>query len=264
MRSLFILLVLLICSFPVSALAMGGDGCGAGSCKDCHTLDVPEAAKILGDGVDKVHSVRFSEMPGVWRVEVEKEGNRFPLYIDFSKQYVVAGNIIRLKDRANVTIEEGRSTGDAGPRKVDLKQIPLEDAFYIGDPMAQYKAIVFTDPRCPYCARLHGELRKAVKMEPNVGFYIKLYPLKMHPDAYPLSKTLICRGDAGLLDRVYEGESIEPADCDKASAIDANLELVKKLGINSTPTIILPDGTVRPGARPADQVIDMVVKAGRG
>ncbi len=258
----WILPVLLFVLYAAPAMAFMSEGCGAGSCSDCHSLKSDEAAGLLGAGIDKVISVRFSEMPGVWRVEVEKDGTRFPLYIDFSKKYVVAGNIIRLKDRANITVGEGRPQPEAR-RKVDLAAIPLDDAFLIGDPMAQYKAIVFTDPRCPYCARLHGEMRKAVKMDPNVAFYIKLFPLKMHPDAYPLSKTLICRDDPTLLDRVYAGESLEPVDCKEAAAIDANLELVKKLGINSTPTLILPDGTVLPGARSAEDLLEIVRRAGR-
>ena len=102
-------LVMLAVSVPLllaGALPAGAftaDGCGAGSCASCHSLDQKEAAKILGELVDKVNKVEFAEIPGMWLVEVEKGPNKVPVYIDFSKKYLVSGNVIRLDDRENVT-----------------------------------------------------------------------------------------------------------------------------------------------------------------
>jgi thiol:disulfide interchange protein DsbC len=256
MRFLLCFSIMLMLSGP--AWGFMSEGCGAGSCRDCHSLEKSEAEKLLEDGVDKVVSVEFSEMPGVWRVEVEKAGNRFPLYLDFSKQYVVAGNIIRLKDKKNITLasaDKERVEGQEKVAKVDIGRIPLDDALLLGDPMAERKAIVFTDPLCPYCERLHGEMHRAIKKDPNVAFYIKFFPLKMHPESYGLSKTLVCKKDIGLLDRVFAGDRPPQAECEEAAAIDANLLLVKELGIVSTPTLILPDGTLKPGSRSADDLL---------
>lgn len=259
MKYFFGVLVLLMLSNPVWGFMP--EGCGAGTCQDCHSLEQSEAETLLADGVDKVLSVEFSEMPGVWRVDVEKAGNRFPLYLDFSKKYVVAGNIIRLEDKTNITLAAAEKTAAEQQKKtdkLDISKIPLDDALLLGDPMAEHKAIVFTDPLCPYCERLHGEMHRAIKMDPNVAFYIKLFPLKMHPEAYGLSKTLVCKKEVSLLDQIFAGARPPQAECTEAAAIDANLLLVKELGISSTPTLILPDGTVKPGSRSASDLLKLM------
>jgi len=253
MKTMLTLVFVLLLSSPTWAFMAEG-GCGAGQCRDCHSLDIPEATKLLEGGIDKVVKVEFAEMPGVWLVEVEKDGQRFPLYLDFSKEYLVAGNIIRLKDKRNITAEAQQEDRP----KLDVSQIPLDDALLLGDPMAETKVVVFTDPQCPYCKRLHGELHKVVKADPNIAFLIKLFPLKMHPEAYGLAKTLVCKKDISLLDRVFAGEKPPQAECEDAAAIDANLLLVKKLGINSTPTMVLPDGTIAPGAKPAEKLLELL------
>jgi len=253
MKTLFALVCLLLLTSPAWSFMAEG-GCGAGECRDCHSLDVPEATRLLQGGVDRVLKVEFAEMPGVWLVEVEKGGQTFPLYLDFSKQYLVAGNIIRLKDKKNITAAEQQKARG----KVDVGRIPLDDALLLGDPMAETRVIVFTDPQCPYCKRLHGELHQVVRQDPNIAFLIKFFPLKMHPEAYGLAKTLVCKKDIHLLDKVFAGEKPPQAECEDAGAIDANLELVKELGINSTPTMIFPDGTVAPGAKPAAEILKML------
>ncbi|HWS16038.1 MAG TPA: hypothetical protein VN450_07610, partial [Candidatus Methylomirabilis sp.] len=65
-----------------------GEGCSSGACTDCHSLTRDEAAKILGGNVDNVLSVGISPVGGLWEVAVEKAGQRWPLYIDFSKEFV--------------------------------------------------------------------------------------------------------------------------------------------------------------------------------
>ena len=154
-----------------------------------------EAAKLLGNLVDKVNSVEFSEVPGLWVAEVEKDQKKLPIYIDFSKQYLVSGNVIRLNDKSNMTRQRS-----AIMNKIDVSQIPLDDALLLGKSTAKTKVIVFTDPECPFCKRLHAELKEVVKRDPEIAFLIKLYPLKMHPNAYDVSKSIVCNKSLELLE----------------------------------------------------------------
>jgi len=82
----------LLLALPVPASASTGEGCGSGACTDCHSLS-REEARILGSNVDSVLSVDRSPVRGLWEAAVEEDGRRWPLYIDFSKDYVVAGAI---------------------------------------------------------------------------------------------------------------------------------------------------------------------------
>lgn len=245
------LFFILILAAPGYAMTAGG--CGAGQCNECHSLSVEEAASLLQKGgVERVLSVDFAEMPGVWVVEVEKDRKKYPLYIDFSKSYVVAGNIIRLKDGRNVT-----QTRMSELNRVDVSKIPLDDALVLGRPEAKKRVIVFTDPECPYCKKLHAELKDVVQRDPEVAFLIKLFPLKMHPNAYSASKSIVCSKSTELLEASFAGKPVPPPICE-TPVVDETLALVGELGIRSTPTLVMPDGRVLPGFKKADDILNLL------
>ena len=112
-------------------------------CSKCHTLSKDEAAALLkefGQGL-KILDVAASPMKGMWEVDVEANGRKVPVYIDFSKRFMVSGAIISLKEKKNLTQERLEEIN-----KVDVAQIPLGDALIMGDKNAKHKIIVFDDP----------------------------------------------------------------------------------------------------------------------
>jgi thiol:disulfide interchange protein DsbC len=250
MRLLLILVALLFSAQNV--FAMTADGCGAGTCNDCHSITKEETAQLLGSMVDRVNSVEFSEVPGMWVAEVEKGDKKLPVYIDFSKQYLVSGNVIRLDDKENLTRQRS-----AQMNKVDFSRIPLDDALLLGKPSAKTKVVVFTDPECPYCKKLHDELKEVVRIDPNIAFLIKLFPLKMHPNAYGISKSIVCHDSMELLELSFAGKPVPPATCD-TKVVDQTLALGPELGVRSTPTLIMPDGLVVPGYKKAAALLAMI------
>ena len=250
MRFLLIIVALLFCAHNVSA--MTADGCGAGTCNECHSITKEETTQLLGSMVDKVNSVEFSEVPGLWVAEVEKGEKKLPVYIDFSKQYLMSGNVIRLNDKENLTKQRS-----ARMNKVDVSTIPLADALLLGKLSAKTKVIVFTDPECPYCKKLHEELKEVVQRDPSIAFLIKLFPLKMHPNAYEVSKSIICNKSMELLEISFAGKPVPPASCD-TSVVDQTLAIVGELGIRSTPTLVLPDGLVVPGYKKAEELLALI------
>lgn len=258
-RSVLTLLLLLAVASPL--LAFTADGCGTGTCASCHSLDQKEAGKILGGLVDKVNRVEFAEIPGMWLVEVEKGPNKIPVYVDFSKKYVLSGSVIRLTDKGDVTQERF-----ARMNKIDPKRIPLDDALLLGRKDAKIKVTVFTDPECPFCTKLHAELKEVVRRDPGIAFLIKLYPLKMHPNAYDKAKSIVCARSLELLEASLAGKPLPPAKC-ATKVVDQTLALAPELGIQSTPTLVLPNGLVMPGYKTADELIKRIreeLAAGRG
>lgn len=250
----FLLILFITFCFSFNAFAMSQDGCGAGACADCHSITMAETEQLLGTMVDKVNSVEFAEIPGMWVAEVEKGQKKLPVYIDFSKQYLVSGNIIRLNDRQSITKER-----TARMNKVDVAKIPIDDALLLGLESAKTKVIVFTDPECPYCKKLHDELKQVVRRDPSIAFLIKLFPLKMHPNAYEISKSIICNDSMDLLEISFAGKPVPPAACE-TSVVDQTLALAAELGVSSTPTLILPDGLVVPGYKKADDLLSLIGK----
>ena len=259
-------LILVLTFLSVSAFAFSQDagmGCGAGKCADCHSLTLKEATTLI-KGIDKVLAVEFSELPGFWTVDAEKSGQKFPIFIDFSKKYILAGSIIKIATGEDLTqqritkLNSGKAPAapqSAAVKKVDVMSIPLDDAILLGRADAKSKVIVFTDPECPYCKKLHIEMQEVVKADPGIAFLIKLMPLKMHPNAYGLSKTILCSANPlSVLEAVFAGAPVAPSAC-PTTKVDETLATAQQLGIASTPTLILPDGTILPGYKKAPDLL---------
>ena len=262
-------LLLVLSVLAVSAFAFSQDagmGCGAGKCSDCHSLSMKEATTLL-KGIDKVLAVEFSELPGFWTVDAEKSGQKFPIFVDFSKKYILAGSVIKIATGEDLTqqritkLNNGKTPTapqSVAAKKVDIKSIPLDDAILLGRADAKSKVIVFTDPECPYCKKLHVELQEVVRADANIAFLIKLMPLKMHPNAYGISKTILCSANPlAVLEASFSGAPIASSAC-PTTKVDETLETAQRLGIASTPTLILPDGTLLPGYKKAADLLKIL------
>lgn len=247
----FLTLLLLICCASV-VFAFPQEDCGENRCTDCHSLTKEEAGFLLGSGADRVLKVEQAEMPGVWAVEIEKRGRKYPVYINYSKSHLLQGEVVRLRDGENLT-----KLRMASLNRVDVSRISLTDALIVGDPQAKKRVIVFTDPQCHFCAKLHSELPEVVARDPEIAFYIKLLPLAMHPDAYHIAKSVVCNRSLELLEDSFAGNAVPPPLC-RADAVDDTIALARKLGIRSTPTLVLPDGRPFSGYKKADQLLKLL------
>lgn len=241
------LLVFGLLFWSSSVHAFQKDGCGSGNCLDCHSLNREEAATILKGKVDKVLNVKLSEVPGLWAVETVFQGKSTPLYLDFSKKYIISGNVIRLQDGTSLTSQPPVNT-------VDISTIPLKDAVVLGDPNAPQKIIVFDDPECPFCQKLHTEMEKIIRTKKDIAFYIKMFPLQSHPNSYQKAKTIICTKSAKMLADSLAGQPLPPPVCE-TDQIEQNRKLAEELHINSTPTLIFPNGDVMPGFKTAEGIL---------
>ncbi|MBU0481551.1 MAG: DsbC family protein [Proteobacteria bacterium] len=236
------------------AQAFTADGCGAGSCRDCHILGKNEAAVLLSMPEEQIVDLKLAEVPGLWEVDVRQRQQVIPVFIDFSKQYLINGAVIKIADKQDITRERF-----ADLNRIDVSLIPLDDALIVGKPDAPIKIIVFDDPQCPYCLKLHAEMKRVVGQRPDMAFFIKMFPLKSHPEAYERAKAIICAKSLVMLEESLAGKNIAPPDCE-TDQVDKNLELAARLGISSTPTLVLPDGRVMPGYKSAEEIIRLLEK----
>jgi len=102
-------------------------------------------------------------------------------------------------------------------------------------------------------------MKKIIKERKDISFYIKLYPLPMHKDAYAKAKAIVCEKSLSLLDDAFEKKPLPAAKCETAE-IDDNIGLAQKLGISGTPAIIMPDGRLIPGYLDAEALINAIEK----
>lgn len=250
--TLFLLLQLLLTAAVARAFQGGSaEGCAAGECKDCHTLETKEVAGMLKLSEGNILSLTFSDVPGLWEVEVSQQGKTFPVYIDFSKEFLIQGKVFRLK-----APDEAKK--EAAPKIVDVAKIPLDDALLIGKADAERKIIVFDDPECSFCAALQPEMQAVVEAHPNIAFQIKMFPLiKIHPNAYEKARAIVCSNSLPMLEDSLAGKPVPPPLCD-TDQVKRNLELGRELGVVSTPTLIMPDGRVIPGSKKAEDIVKIL------
>jgi thiol:disulfide interchange protein DsbC len=100
-------------------------------------------------------------------------------------------------------------------------------------------------------------MKKIIEERKDIAFLIKLYPLKMHPEAYEKSKAIVCEKSLSLLEDAHAKKPIPKASCE-TTVIDENIKLAERLGINSLPSLVLPDGRVLPGYKDAKTLIGII------
>jgi thiol:disulfide interchange protein DsbC len=220
----------------------------------CHKISNEEAVNLLKENIPdvKVLEIRSAQVKGLWEFTLETKGQKGIAYIDFSKQYIISGSIFDIKTKSNLTQERFSEIN-----KVDVSQIPLDDALVLGDKDAKYRVFVFSDPDCPYCGKLHQEMKKVIEKRKDIVFFIKMFPLPMHQGAYAKAKAIVCEKSLELLENAFEKKSVPAPKCE-TTALDDNIKLAEKLGIRGTPAIILPNGIISPGFKDADAIISLI------
>ena len=107
-------------------------------------------------------------------------------------------------------------------------------------------------------------MKQIVEKRKDIVFYLKIFPyVSIYPQAYDKSRTIICEESKEkamkLLEDAYAKKTLSKQTCD-TKVIDENIELAKKLGINSTPTFVFDDGRVTSGYMKATQLIRLIEK----
>jgi thiol:disulfide interchange protein DsbC len=248
--------IMLSLNFAAYAFDKMGEGCSA-DCTQCHKIKLDEAVNILKDFPEiKVVSVGDAPVRGMWEVQIEYQGKKFPIYLHYSRKYFFEGSIVDIENKQVVSSLPAQET--APREKIDVSKIPLDDAIIIGKPSAPNKVIVFDDPDCPFCRKLHPELKEVVSKRDDIVFYIKLFPIvELHPKSYDKSKAIVCAKSFKMLNDAFSGKDIPPPSCE-TKQIDKNIELASKLGITGTPALILKNGEIIPGYAKADALINMI------
>ena len=168
------------------------------------------------------------------------------VYSDENFDYIIyEGNIIDVKNDRNFTEERKRKLA-----MIPFEDLPLDLAVKRVKGNGERKMAIFTDPDCPFCKRIEGDLAKV----DNVTIHLFLYPV-LGPDSVVKARNIWCAKDKAKAwtDWMQRGVAAETAECDTA-ALTRNREFGQKYNITGTPTLIFSDGTRAPGAIPAAQV----------
>jgi thiol:disulfide interchange protein DsbC len=229
-------------TLAAAAVLLAGQTAGA----DETSLRKAFAAKFPKAEVQSVTKLPYL---GLYEIVVEGE----VLYADENFEYLIDGNIIATQTMSNLTEQKKRKLS-----AISFSELPLEYAFKKVKGNGERKMAVFSDPDCPFCKRVEGDLAKL----DNVTIYMFLYPIEsLHPNAPDMSRRIWCSPDKNKAWDDYLLRGIAPtADGKCQNPVDKIVEYGRKKGINGTPTLVFESGARVPGAISAAQIENYLSK----
>ena len=193
--------------------------------------------------------IRPAPVPGLHEVLY---GAQVYYITDDGKHLISGGELIDLDNRISLT-EVSRAAARA----------ELLDT-YGADKMLVFPAtvsrrhtlVVVTDIDCPYCQKFHEHMKELNASGIEVRYL--LYPRAgMESDSYQKSVSAWCAPDRQVaLTRAKRQEMIPPKTC--ANPVAEHIDLVDKIGVGSTPSIFLPDGSLVRGYRPPAELLALL------
>ncbi len=236
-------------AFAAPAFAMSAAGGCGGDCASCHAITLQEANVLLKD-IGAVKEVKPAAVRGLYQITIEREGKTGTAYLDYGKKHLIGGQIFEIASNRLVAAAPELPKPQ---ERLDPATLSSEQSLVLGNPKGKKRLFVFTDPECPFCAKMHTELKKLVALEPDLVVYIKLFPLKMHPHAYDKARVILGEKSLMLLEKSFAGEALPaPKARDAKKAVDDTMRFAESVGINATPTLVLPDGRILPGLQDAE------------
>ena len=177
--------------------------------------------------------------------EVVADGQVF--YLSKDLKYLIVGNIIEIPTMRNLTVEKVASL-----QKISFSSLNKADAIKMSS--GRRSIAVFTDPDCPFCKRLHSELKKLR----DVSVYLFLYPLRsINP-----SLSIWCSKDRiKALDNYFSGNdrsAVPFREC--PNPVERNIQFARKNNITSVPTIVFEDNRVVVGYVTAERLTNLLNK----
>jgi len=193
----------------------------------------------------RILEIREAPLEGFWEVACGIGQERTIIYIHKNLRFIIHGQILDRHIKRNITLDRLKDF-----RKVDTSALPLENAIPMGQ--GKRKLYVFTDPQCHFCFQLHEELKQIKDLQ--VFFF--LYPLT--PASYEKAKSIWCSQDrVTALEETYQGKELKSPSC-HTRPIDKNMELGKRLLVESTPTLLFQNGKMMEGYTASDTLENLL------
>ena len=181
----------------------------------------------------RIEAVAPSPIPGLFEVQYRTADGTQVVYVDATGTYVIQGSIVDFRAGRDITEERLRKLN-----AVKFEQLPFDLAVKVQRGNGKRALAMFSDPYCPYCQ----QFEKTLQQIDDITVYVFMYPV-IRPQNADHSKAVWCSPDRAKawLDLALEHKRpAAPASCDHP--VDKVLQLGRSLRINSTPTVILPNG----------------------
>lgn len=190
-----------------------------------------------------IGNIARSPYAGLYEVQFDDQ----LVYTDPKVSYVFVGSIFEADSKRNLTEEKLRKL-----TRIAWDSLPFDLAMKKVKGNGERKLVVFADADCPFCARLENELKNI----DNVTIYTFVYPIdQLHPDAARKTRLIWCAPDRqAAWDAWFASKALPDNQGECETPLAKTAELGQKLHINATPTLVFADGSIIPGALPAQRL----------
>ena len=169
------------------------------------------------------------------------------IYINDDLTILINGDVVDLTDNHSLT----NTLRDANRPRFDPADLRVAEANAIRLGDGSRKVFVFSDPDCPYCRQLRGELGKLR----NVSVFVVPLPLTgLHPNAAAIAEGIWCAANRTAAWNAYLLHGLKPAARKCSNPLERNAALAAKYRILGTPAIVFGDGAIVPGAVSASTI----------
>ncbi len=198
----------------------------------------------------KVLSVKQSGIDGYYRAQLTGGP---ALYVNADATHFFSGDAFEISGSQMVNLSEKAMAEE----RLDLVKGLNPEEMIIFPAKGEQKAqiTVYTDVDCFYCQKLHQEVPQLNEM----GIAVRYMAFPRAGVGSPSYKKVVSAWCAGskdaqrdAMDKLKARQNIPEKTCDNPVA--AQYQLGQKMGVTGTPAIILDNGELIPGYRPADKL----------
>jgi thiol:disulfide interchange protein DsbC len=193
----------------------------------------------------KVTSVRPSPIDGLYLVQIG--GSDLLVTADGSK--FIQGDIFNLTETGYVKWEDPALVAE---RKKMLATVDPKDAITFKPATTKAVVYVFTDVDCGYCRKLNSEMADYNKLGIEIRYLAFPRAGVPSPSADKLVTAWCSKDKQSTLTKIKEGFEVPALTC--PNPVASQFELGGRIGVNATPALWMPDGNIRLGYLPPNQL----------
>ncbi|MXY55633.1 MAG: DsbC family protein [Gammaproteobacteria bacterium] len=227
---------------PLFASVLAMVGSTVTGAQDQRHFDDQSIVECLAlQGVDARSVAKVSNLPGLY--EVDAGGGDY-LYVMQDCRHLVAGNLYEIRsDHQLVALTE---RARSAKRREIIAAIPQSEMLVLEPPETKRTSVVvFTDVGCVYCRAFHQQIAEYQMLGIEIRYVA--YPSPgLGSSAFQAMVSAWCSDDPlSAITTLKKGDTIPPMDC--ANPVASHFRAGQEIGIEGTPTMILPSGRMLSG-----------------